>query len=684
MMGPACASLVVALFQVRRYNLLSPMGWFPHFLSPLSAAIAAAITLPLLLILYFLKLRRREMPVSSTFLWKKSVQDLQVNAPFQRLRRNLLLLLQMLLLLALILALSRPVSNFTPGAGKLSVILIDRSASMSAPDMPNGKTRLEEAKRQATDLVNGMDRGGQATVIAFDDEPEIMQTFTADASALRAAIERIEPTDRRTKLAMAFQLAEAQAAYIPENNRSNVRPEVWLFSDGRASDSKDLRLQADLKYQKIGSDTADNIGIVALDARRDYDQPVSVQVFARLANFGPHPVTADVRLVVDGQDRSIAGVTLAPENDPGFAGTHPDFGAKDSVEFRIDMPAAGTIKVEQLNRANDMLAADDSAEVVVPPPKALSVLLVTREHDNPYLEKAFASMGLKDSQVMLEDDYEEKQPKNFDVIIFDRVYPSWLPESGNYMYFGCAPTNGKLHVVKDGDVYQTIDDCSVLDWQRDNPILRHLQLGNLYAGSMLKLDMPGDAKVLIEGLKGPMLVLDREGRNTNLVCAFDVLQSNWPLKLSFPIFIHSALQYLALGADMNIRPSFEPGATPRIPRTNLDKLGPGVRSIQLNGPMGSRSIPIPSNGDFVLPALNKVGLYKTEPPVPQFEQIAVNLLDANESNLLPANAPPGNVGVAMASGTGKSRLELWWWLVACGAVPLLLIEWWVYTRRVHL
>jgi hypothetical protein len=62
----------------------------------------------------------------------------------------------------------------------------------------------------------------------------------------------------------------------------------------------------------------------------------------------------------------------------------------------------------------------------------------------------------------------------------------------------------------------------------------------------------------------------------------------------------------------------------------------------------------------------------------------VNLLDANESDLAPATAPPGGVGESLAASAGKSRLELWWWLVACGAVPLLLIEWFVYTRRVHL
>ena len=669
------------------------MSWFPHFLSPLAAAIAAAITLPILLILYFLKLRRREIPVSSTFLWKKAIRDLQVNAPFQRLRKNLLLLLQLLLLLALILALSRPVSNYTPGAGKLAVILIDRSASMSAADMPGGKTRLDEAKREATDLVSGMDRNGQATVIAFDDTPEVMQTFTGDTQALKNAIDRIAPTDRRTKLAMAFQLAEAQSAFIPENNRSNVRPEVWLYSDGRASDSDNLRLQGDLKYQKIGSDTANNIGIVALDARRDYDNPVSVQVFARLANFGDKPVSADVKLIVDGKDRSIAGVTLAPQrwSDPVWLKSHANekddsFISKDSAEFTIDMPAAGNIRVEQLNKRGDQLAADDSAEVIVPPPKSLSVLLVTAAHDNPWIEqKALPAMHLKNPQVMLEEDYEDKQPKNFDVIIFDRVTPAFLPESGNYIYFGCAPPNARLKIEKNGEIYQTLEDCNVLDWQRDHPILRQLPLGRLYAGTMYKLDVPPDAKILIDGLKGPMVVLDREGRNTNLVIAFDVLQSNWPnIGWTFPVFLHNALQFLAVGSELNVRQSYEPGAVIKIPRTTLDKLGADVKSIRLNGPMGSNEVPIPPTGDYVLPPMHRVGIYKTDPPIPQYEEMAVNLLDENESNLLPADAPPGNVGTALAVTGGKSRLELWWWFVACLALPLVMAEWWVYTRRVHL
>src|SRR4051794_9300145 len=124
------------------------MSWFPTFLSPLAGLIAALLSISALLVLYFLKLRRREVVVSSTILWRKAVQDLQVNAPFQKLRKNLLLLLQLLVLIALCLALSRPVVNAKPGAGKLTVILVDRSASMAAKDADAGKrTRLEEAKK---------------------------------------------------------------------------------------------------------------------------------------------------------------------------------------------------------------------------------------------------------------------------------------------------------------------------------------------------------------------------------------------------------------------------------------------------------------------------------------------------------------------------------------------------------
>jgi hypothetical protein len=63
------------------------MSYLPHFMNWGAAPAGTAIAVPSLLILYFLKLRRREMLVPSTLLWRKAIQDLQVNALFQKLRR---------------------------------------------------------------------------------------------------------------------------------------------------------------------------------------------------------------------------------------------------------------------------------------------------------------------------------------------------------------------------------------------------------------------------------------------------------------------------------------------------------------------------------------------------------------------------------------------------------------------
>jgi len=684
------------------------MTWLPHFLNPLSAALAAAAAVPLLLLLYFLKLRRMEMPVASTLLWRKAIQDLQVNSPFQKLRRNLLLLLQLLLLLLLCLAFSRPVTFYTPGAGKVSVILIDRSASMNATDPAyKGRSRLDEAKRQAKDLVDSMDRGATAMVIAFDDKAETVQPFTSDAVALKSAIDSIAPTDRKTRLKLAYQLAEAQMNVDPLRIQTGVvqeEPDVYVFSDGRVLDAADLAVRGNVQYRPIGTDQAGNIAIVAMSAKRNYERPTEVQVFARLADFGPDPVKADVELRVSpidpadpGHDhfqlRGAASVDLLPERwteqERQKAEQDQDLHERDSVEFTLDLTTAAVIRVEQKQKDGDCLAADDSAAVAVPPPKPLSVLLVT---DGDYfLERMISSLNLKNAVVITPQQYEATIPANYDVIIFDRAYtPPRLPPAGNFMYFGSVAPGLKLKPFTEDGKTVMLDSTGVLDWKRDHPILKNLALNRLRVQEAEKLDVPADAEVLVEGVKGPLIVLDHEGKSTHLVMAFDLLQSDWPTQPSFPLFMYNALQFLAVGTDLGLSQSYDPGSTPRIPRVNLtqaaDALGVSeLKSIRLNGPDGSREIAIPPTGDFALPALNKVGVYTTDPVIPQFERIVVNLLDSNESNLLPlTDKAPGGVGTAIASTGSRSRLDLWWWIVACCALPLLLVEWYVYTRRVHL
>lgn len=52
-----------------------------------------------IVLLYFLKLRREPVEVPSTFLWSRTIEDLHVNSLLQRLRRSLLLFLQLMVVL---------------------------------------------------------------------------------------------------------------------------------------------------------------------------------------------------------------------------------------------------------------------------------------------------------------------------------------------------------------------------------------------------------------------------------------------------------------------------------------------------------------------------------------------------------------------------------------------------------
>ena len=119
-------------------------------LTPWSGFFLLLGVVPPLLLLYFLKLRRKTLPVSSTLLWFSSTADLQANSPFQRLRRNILLLLQLIILLLLVLAIMQPRMEGPRGAGGRTVLLIDRSGSMTATDKSlSGLSRLEEALEEA-------------------------------------------------------------------------------------------------------------------------------------------------------------------------------------------------------------------------------------------------------------------------------------------------------------------------------------------------------------------------------------------------------------------------------------------------------------------------------------------------------------------------------------------------------
>src|SRR6187431_2358654 len=133
-------------------------NFFQNTLAPWKWGLLALVS-PAIVSLSFLKLRRQPVEVPSTYLWKKSIEDMHVNSLWQRLRQNLLLFLQLLLVALAMLALMRPGWEGTKLQGDRFIFLVDNSASMSATDEKDAKNRLDEAKKVVGGMIDQMSAG---------------------------------------------------------------------------------------------------------------------------------------------------------------------------------------------------------------------------------------------------------------------------------------------------------------------------------------------------------------------------------------------------------------------------------------------------------------------------------------------------------------------------------------------
>ncbi len=662
----------------------------------------AAAVVPALLILYFLKLRRREELVASTLLWKRAIQDLQVNAPFQRLRKNLLLLLQLLVLLASIIALARPIVESSATTEGRLVILLDRSGSMNAVES-DGQTRLELAKEQAVRLVKTLNRrsqswlgflrlGGAATktqamVVAFSDRASVVAPFTPNTADLVDVIRALEPTDGSTNVREALSLAEAYLA--PPTMTTDQTPisaevpaKVVLISDGGLSDVGDAVLrQGQIELIAVGQ-TRDNVGITALRTQRNYERPEILNVFLQIENFSAEPVTSTVALEVDGQlaEARVREIQLAAAAAPTESGddatTRPSASAQ-ALSFELTLERAGVVTARLVR--SDALAGDNVAHAIVPAPRRMRVLVVTA--NNFFLDSVLRGLPLQERAFVtpaqyeagLESRYAVDGHSAYDVVIFDKFSPRALP-TGNFLFLGAVPPGEEISAGEALD-----EPHPLVWWDETHPILRHVALEYVYVGKAVALKMPPEAETLIEGPRGPVLSRYARGGRHFLVLSFAVENSTWWQKPSFPVFAYNAIRYLG-GAGVGEQAAVHPGDTVRI------TLPEGAGAAALTTP-GGLSVPIQpdSTGTAYFGGTQQVGIYRlaySQRDEQQTERYAVNLEDRVESNIAPRSAAQlGSPQIKEGRAISTATPEVWRWFVGA-ALVIALFEWYIYNRRV--
>lgn len=657
-----------------------------------TALLIGAIAVPLLLLLYFLKLRRQERRVSSTLLWRKAVQDLQVNAPFQKLRRNLLLFLQLLVLAAVLFGLADPVANLRKTQEKSVVILIDRSGSMNTIEA-DGRSRLDHAKDAAAQFVAGLSGGSRAMVVSFADRAAVVGSFTDDKRRLEHLIRDIEPTGGPSHIAEALQLAVAYSssfvdvpgASTPEAAQQGAA-EIELFSDGRISDAdKQFVSRGHVNYYRVG-EVADNVGIVAFDVRRDFERPGILSVFAQIENFGSQPVKSDVTLELDGHPIGTAGsvreVSLGPAiaaSQPSFVDTKEAQPASQNVVFEIEHQAGGVLTVTW--QRPDALMMDNKVTAPIDPPRPVRVLAVT---DRPaikfYLERAPSDLGINEMDVRTTKEYEAMPDSKisiegrsaYDLVIFDDYSTDRLPP-GNYLFFGGIP---KIEGVSIG---ADVTDQPIVFGRETHPLLHSVNYDSLHIADWKRLTLPKSALPLLEGEDSVVMALYGDAGHRYVIAAFDLMDSYFPLTVAFPVFLQNVVMFMAGGDITQSGHMTTPGETFSL------TVPPGSENAKITRPDGGReSVDVRGRATASYARTREPGLYNVayDDPRKTADSFAVNLLDETESHIAPnSTLTIGAEAIAAKAATSRVNEALWPYAAAV-ALAFVLLEWWVYNRRV--
>ena len=631
--------------------------------TPTLAIIAAAIAIPSLVILYFLKLRRRSVEISTTLLWRKAIQDLQANAPFQKLRRNILLLLQLLALAAALFAIAQPERTVEQTSSSRHVIMIDRSASMAATDgSGNGSgdasdpsmTRLDAAKQAAIDVIDALDEGDlfagdahEAMVIAFDTTAEVVERFTPDKARLRRAVESIQQTDIPGSIQEAFQLAQAHrprargsmtdSPRATDETPANPNAEgdtqqtalagpaqtFHLFTDGRIPDLDNfLPSQSDsVVYHTTGSLDTANVGITGLRAERAYDTPEDLTIFVGLQNSGKLTANAEVELLLDGVPAAIrdvtvpgAAITAAAESIDGSdtpVAQRPEPG-RNGVVFDLQLPES-TLATVRVRTDNDALPTDDEGHLVIPSATQTTVAVVTS--GNLFLAGALEGLPLADLITLTPSQFEamvnDGTADRFDVVLLDGILPPNTPEGralapGRWLILGAVPGSAE-GLIDNGAAGFT----QFIDWKRDHPVLRGLTLDPVRIGAARTIEVPetSAARVLAETPAGPGIAEFVTADSRAIAVLFDIAESNWPFDVSFVVFLASAIDYLDGAAETELAGDSGQRAI-RPGQILTDRLPTGVSKPTIETPDGVRTPLAPaSDGRISFGPIRRVGVH---------------------------------------------------------------------------
>jgi len=606
------------------------------FLAPFALSLFA-LSVPLVL-LYFLKVRRRERTVSSLLLWSASLRDREASTFFQRLHRDPLLLLQLLALLALALALARPVATVMGQGARKVVVVLDTSASMKAQDV--SPSRFEVARSAAASLVRGLGEGAEVMVIEAGVQPKVTAALARDRERALGAIRAAEAHDLPTRLVEAVRTARALVAADP-------RAEIHVFTDGaftlpQGEDATDARV----RWVGVGRQ-GNNVAITSLSIRKNYYGAFDYQAFVSLVNYSSQAQTFTFRLELDGKSIAEKDVSLEPN-------------VRRSVVLPFSHGGSGTVTARI--RVDDDLEVDNVAYAVLPPPRKIAVMLVSP--GNLFLEKVLRTDPQVSLEVRTPDQYQGGMG-DADVVVLDSVTPP-RAGPGRFVFVNAVPPDVPLEVLG------RIERPTIMDWDRTHPVMRHVEFAKVTIEDALRIRPLAAGRPVVEAVGGPLVYALEEPDRKALFVGFDLFKTDFPLRIAFPLVLSNTLRWLhPAGLDQSSF-QFTTGQPILLPAPH------GVSTVTVTTPSGRTVQGRVTRGAISFTETDEAGIY-TLATARGETRVAVNLMNAEESNLAPHPLPTPTAHGPAAPPVPVQR-ELWPLFVML-AVILLTGEGLLYWRR---
>jgi hypothetical protein len=576
-----------------------------------------ALAVPLVL-LYVLKVRRERQEVASTMLWRRALEELDAQTPFRRLRRNWLLLLQLAALALCVLAAAGPHLRTLIVPGARVAIVLDASASMLAGG------RMEQARREALRLIDGMGARDEAAVVRAGSSPRVAGPLTADRPALRNAVRTVEASAAPADLEAALRLARSL---------TGDEAEIILVTDvsGRAPEGRHARVL------RVG-EALDNAGIVALGVRAANPSGLDSEIFVRVRNASERRVSGTLRLLVDGRLRDASALTIAAEREAART-------------FSLVGVARGSLEVEWDAETADAQPVDDSAGwlLVEPEPRTYRV----HGEPDPYVAQALTALeGWRRAG--------GAAPADLELLV------ARSPEGEGPPFLWIDPPDLRRGYV---------ESASVLEWDATHPVLRYADLHPVrLARTPLLARAPG-ARVLARSTAGPLILEGTWGERRYVVWGFQPTETDLPLHVAFPVLMHNALEHLAPPAR-NLPGGVATGQAPTV-------TWPEGEDVELIAPSGRTQRLTVASGVLRMPPLDEVGTWRVKGERRELA-CSASLLDEREADLRPqadGSVPHPGPSAARAADAATPAVRDLWRLAVLAGLAIVVLEGWAFHRR---